>query len=169
MGFIYVQVKWPKLGPSKIVKNFRIEEASDFWNRYEQDIQLAKDLGATQMAAQRPLLWAALIEGRAMALQDYIYNFLFSGLAHCDSKQLSRSIAVHHLLLRQHAALAKGTQTKTGTCSYLAEALGHCLDLIRNPNLTRPTVCPCIYQWLNRSAAFRCLSSLNCLTASRRL
>lgn len=26
-------------------KNTRIGEASDFWNRYEQDIQLAKDIG----------------------------------------------------------------------------------------------------------------------------
>ncbi len=43
-----VEAKWPKLGPSKIVKNTRIGEASDFWNRYEQDIQLAKDLGATK-------------------------------------------------------------------------------------------------------------------------
>ena len=76
-GVCNVQVKWPKLGPSKIVKNFRIEKASDFWNRYEQDIQLAKDLGATQMAAQRPLLWAALYEGRAMALRDCLYK-LFS-------------------------------------------------------------------------------------------
>ena len=42
-----VEAKWPKLGPSKIVKNTRIGKASDFWNRYEQDIQLAKDIGVT--------------------------------------------------------------------------------------------------------------------------
>jgi hypothetical protein len=41
-----VEAKWPKLGPSKIVNNTRIGCASDFWNRYEQDIQLAKDIGA---------------------------------------------------------------------------------------------------------------------------
>ena len=40
-----VEAKWPKLGPSKIVNNTRIGCASDFWNRYEQDIQLAKDIG----------------------------------------------------------------------------------------------------------------------------
>lgn len=42
-----VEAKWPKLGPSKIVKNTRIGVASDFWNRYEQDIQLSKDIGWT--------------------------------------------------------------------------------------------------------------------------
>ena len=37
-----VAATWEKLGPSKIVKNQRIGVASDFWNRYEEDIQLAK-------------------------------------------------------------------------------------------------------------------------------
>ena len=41
-----VAATWEKLGPSKIVKNQRIGVASDFWNRYEEDIQLAKDLSA---------------------------------------------------------------------------------------------------------------------------
>ena len=41
-----VEAKWPKLGPSKIQKNSRIGKASDFWNRYEEDILLAKDIGA---------------------------------------------------------------------------------------------------------------------------
>ncbi len=40
-----VEAKWPKLGPSKIQKNERIGIASDFWNRYEEDILLAKDIG----------------------------------------------------------------------------------------------------------------------------
>ena len=40
-----VEAKFPKLGPSKIQKNARIGLASDFWNRYEQDILLAKDIG----------------------------------------------------------------------------------------------------------------------------
>ena len=39
------EAKFPKLGPSKIVKNTRIGKASDFWNMYEKDIQLAADLG----------------------------------------------------------------------------------------------------------------------------
>ena len=42
-----VEAKWPKLGPSKIQKNARIGIASDFWNRYEEDILLAKDIGPT--------------------------------------------------------------------------------------------------------------------------
>ena len=39
------EAKFPKLGPSKIVKNTRIGKASDFWNLYERDIQLAADIG----------------------------------------------------------------------------------------------------------------------------
>ena len=39
------EAKFPKLGPSKIVKNARIGKASDFWNLYEKDIQLAADIG----------------------------------------------------------------------------------------------------------------------------
>ena len=39
------EAKFPKLGPSKIVKNSRIGMASDFWNLFERDIQLAADLG----------------------------------------------------------------------------------------------------------------------------
>ena len=39
------EAKFPKLGPSKIVKNTRIGKASDFWNLYEKDIKLAADLG----------------------------------------------------------------------------------------------------------------------------
>ena len=35
-----------KLGPSIIVKDFRIGVASDFWHLYESDIALAADLGA---------------------------------------------------------------------------------------------------------------------------
>lgn len=41
------EAKFPKLGPSKIVKNTRIGKASDFWNLYEKDIQLAADLGTS--------------------------------------------------------------------------------------------------------------------------
>lgn len=41
-----VAATWENLGPSKTVKNQRIGVASDFWNRYEEDIQLAKDLSA---------------------------------------------------------------------------------------------------------------------------
>ena len=44
-----VEAKWPKLGPSKIQKNERIGIASDFWNRYEEDILLAKDIGPTSI------------------------------------------------------------------------------------------------------------------------
>ena len=42
-----IEAEFPKLGPSKIQKNARIGKASDFWNRYEQDIKLAADLGVT--------------------------------------------------------------------------------------------------------------------------
>ena len=40
-----LEAEFPKLGPSKIQKNARIGKASDFWNRYEQDIKLAANLG----------------------------------------------------------------------------------------------------------------------------
>jgi hypothetical protein len=46
-----VEAKWPKFGPSKIVKNTRIGIASDFWNRYKEDIQLAKDIGEYALSA----------------------------------------------------------------------------------------------------------------------
>ena len=45
------EAKYPKLGPSKIVKNTRIGKASDFWNLYERDIQLAADLGKNTTAS----------------------------------------------------------------------------------------------------------------------
>ena len=50
-----IEAKWPKLGPSKIVKNTRIGVASDFWNRYEEDIQLAKDIGRFEDVSLRYL------------------------------------------------------------------------------------------------------------------
>lgn len=37
--------RWEKLGPSVIEKGYRIGCSSDFWNRYEEDIGIAKDLG----------------------------------------------------------------------------------------------------------------------------
>ena len=59
-----VEAKWPKLGPSKIVKNTRIGVASDFWNRYEEDIQLSKDIGWTH----RPRHFNSLLKSRAGVL-----------------------------------------------------------------------------------------------------
>ena len=57
-----IEAKFPKLGPSTIQKNARIGKASDFWNRYEQDIKLAADLGTTQhtrllLAASLSVAW----------------------------------------------------------------------------------------------------------------
>lgn len=46
-----IEAEFPKLGPSKIQKNARIGKASDFWNRYEQDIKLAADLGDSPRSA----------------------------------------------------------------------------------------------------------------------
>lgn len=40
-----LEINFRKLGPSIIFKNSRIGKASDFWNRYKEDIQRAKDLG----------------------------------------------------------------------------------------------------------------------------
>ena len=45
-GDAVVAATWENLGPSKIVRDQRIGVASDFWNRYEEDIQLAKDVRA---------------------------------------------------------------------------------------------------------------------------
>ena len=39
------QARWDDLGPSVIEGGFKIGVASDFWNRYEEDIMLAKGLG----------------------------------------------------------------------------------------------------------------------------
>ena len=41
-----VQARWDDLGPSVIEGGYKIGVASDFWNRYEEDILLAKGLGA---------------------------------------------------------------------------------------------------------------------------
>jgi len=40
------KARWDDLGPSVIEGGFKIGVASDFWNRYEEDIMLAKGLGA---------------------------------------------------------------------------------------------------------------------------
>jgi len=49
-----ISAKFPKLGPSKIVKNMRIGKASDFWNLYYKDIQLAADIGKLLLALCPP-------------------------------------------------------------------------------------------------------------------
>jgi len=53
-----VAATWENLGPSKIVGDQRIGVASDFWNRYAQDIQLAKDIRACPrlLLANHPFL-----------------------------------------------------------------------------------------------------------------
>jgi len=38
--------RWERAGPSVIEKGYKIGISSDFWNRYEEDIALAKGLGA---------------------------------------------------------------------------------------------------------------------------
>lgn len=38
--------RWKRAGPSVIEKGYKIGISSDFWNRYEEDIALAKGLGA---------------------------------------------------------------------------------------------------------------------------
>lgn len=40
-----IETNFRKLGPSIIVKDSKIGKASDFWNRYKEDLQRAKDLG----------------------------------------------------------------------------------------------------------------------------
>ena len=44
-----VGTRFREMGPSVIQKGYKIEEASDFWNLYESDIQLAADLGKAQI------------------------------------------------------------------------------------------------------------------------
>jgi hypothetical protein len=43
-----MQARWDDLGPSVIEGGYKIGVASDFWNRYEEDIMLAKGLGASR-------------------------------------------------------------------------------------------------------------------------
>ena len=45
---MHAQARWDDLGPSVIEGGFKIGVASDFWNRYEEDIMLAKGLGAAR-------------------------------------------------------------------------------------------------------------------------
>lgn len=40
-----VHTSWKNMGKSVIMNNERIGKSSDFWNNYEQDIRLAKELG----------------------------------------------------------------------------------------------------------------------------
>lgn len=49
----FIETRWDGLGPSVIEEGFRIGLASDFWNRYEEDVQLAKELGGFRAEAQR--------------------------------------------------------------------------------------------------------------------
>ena len=53
----FIGCRWEKLGPSVIEKGYRIGCSSDFWNRYEEDIGIAKDLGerSTPWPASRRL------------------------------------------------------------------------------------------------------------------
>lgn len=79
------EAKFPKLGPSKIVKNTRIGKASDFWNLYEKDIKLAADLGRSHSIFlssgtlllspwhgqnDKPLHIFDLLQGRAWVIQQ---------------------------------------------------------------------------------------------------
>lgn len=45
-GSGFVESVLEGVGPSVIEKGYKIGISSDFWNRYEEDIQLAQDLGA---------------------------------------------------------------------------------------------------------------------------
>jgi len=47
----FVEARWDELGPSVIEEGYKIGMASDFWNRYEEDIQLAKGLGVMNDAS----------------------------------------------------------------------------------------------------------------------
>ena len=40
-----LEARFREIGPSIIQKGYKIEEASDFWNLYENDIKLAAGLG----------------------------------------------------------------------------------------------------------------------------
>ena len=42
----FLEARWDGLGPSVIENGFKIGVASDFWNRYAEDIELARGLGA---------------------------------------------------------------------------------------------------------------------------
>ena len=41
-----LESRYEGAGPPVIQKGYKIGISSDFWNRYEEDIQLAQDLGA---------------------------------------------------------------------------------------------------------------------------
>ncbi|KAK9840609.1 hypothetical protein WJX81_004313 [Elliptochloris bilobata] len=73
-------VTWEKLGPSKIVKNQRIGVASDFWNRYEEDIQLAKDLNCNSFRLS--IEWSRLYprQGELNKAAVERYNAIFDTL-----------------------------------------------------------------------------------------
>ncbi len=67
-GDAVVAATWENLGPSKIVRDQRIGVASDFWNRYEEDIQLAKDVRACPPSLppdQTPRLCCCTLRSRA--------------------------------------------------------------------------------------------------------
>lgn len=45
-----IETNFRKLGPSIIVKDSKIGNASDFWNNYKEDLQRAKDIGKQRRA-----------------------------------------------------------------------------------------------------------------------
>ncbi|CAL5224317.1 g6984 [Coccomyxa viridis] len=75
-----IEAEFPKLGPSKIQKNARIGKASDFWNRYEQDIKLSADLGCNSFRLS--IEWSRLFPQRGKLCQEAVnrYNEIFDCL-----------------------------------------------------------------------------------------
>ena len=44
-----IETSYRRLGPSVVVKDSKIGKSSDFWHKYKEDIQRAKDLGKRGM------------------------------------------------------------------------------------------------------------------------
>ena len=73
-----VHSSWRNLGKSVIMNNERIGKSSDFWNNYEQDIRLAKELGTpifNLFLCSQPVTWCEAFE---ILLQRPMYQVTIS-------------------------------------------------------------------------------------------
>jgi beta-glucosidase/6-phospho-beta-glucosidase/beta-galactosidase len=87
-----LEANWRRLGPSVIVKDSKIGKASDFWGRYKEDIQRAKDLGCNSFRIS--IEWSRLYPKRGQLNQSAVkrYHEIFDEL---DRQGIEPNVTLH--------------------------------------------------------------------------
>ncbi|KAL3135656.1 hypothetical protein ABBQ38_006135 [Trebouxia sp. C0009 RCD-2024] len=87
-----VHTSWKNMGKSVIMNNERIGKSSDFWNNYEQDIRLAKELGSN--AFRLSLEWSRIMPSKGHIDQAAVkrYHQMFDCI---DKHNMEANVTLH--------------------------------------------------------------------------